>query len=51
MCLSLSRKSEVKVLPEHKIWWRAMRDSEMTTASGETINQEWIDEISDLIWG
>jgi len=51
MCLQLSRKSEVKVLPEHKIWWRAKRDNEHVTVSGEVVTQEWINEIADLIWG
>jgi hypothetical protein len=51
MCLQLSRRPDVKVLPEHKIWWRAQVRNGNVTISGEVITQEWIDELADLIWG
>lgn len=51
MCLQLSRKGEVLVLPEHKIWWRALVENAHVTVSGEVVTQEWIDELADLIWG
>lgn len=51
MCLQLSRKTEVKVLAEHRFWWRDRLEEGHVTASGETVTQEWIDEIADLIWG
>jgi hypothetical protein len=50
-CLALSRRANVRVLPEHKIWWRAKRDGGYVTASGEQVTQDWIEEVADLIWG
>lgn len=50
-CLGLSRKQEVKVLPEHKMWWLSKIDRGAVTVGGEVVTLEWVDEIADLIWG
>lgn len=51
MCQQLGRKGEVKVLAEHRIWWRDRLAEGYVTAGFEVVTQEWIDEMADLIWG
>lgn len=50
-CRSLARRTAVNVEAHHRHWWhRAVRE-ERVTYSGETVTQEWIDEVADQIWG